>query len=243
MNAVLVTGASSGIGRATAELLLQGGARVALCGRRQALLAEVAAPFAERTAVIACDLGDPAQRDGLLERARNALGNLDGLVHAAGNVHHQHLGAIDDASLQQQLAVNLIATLRLCEQALETLEDGGSVVLLGSTLAHRPIDTSSVYSASKAAIVAMMKTVARRGAARGICVNAVSPGVVDTPMVRQARPDQQDVEQILAELSALHPLGRLGTPHDIAEAIRFLLSAKWMTGSELIIDGGLMLNN
>lgn len=228
---VLITGGGTGIGRAVGEMLLRGGGQVAVAGRRREPLESLARAFPGRVVVLAADVADAAGRTGLVRRASEALGGLDGLVCAAGVVRHQAPGQIDDAALAEQLAVNLVAPLRLCEDALEVLEPGGGIVLVASTLALRPVVTSGVYSASKAGLLALVPVLAQAGARRAVRVNAVSPGVVDTAMIDRAR---------VAALVDLHPLGRLGTPDDVAGAIVHLLGAPWTTGTNLVIDGGLL---
>jgi NAD(P)-dependent dehydrogenase (short-subunit alcohol dehydrogenase family) len=123
--------------------------------------------------------------------------------------------------------------MRLGEEALQELEDGGAMVLLSSTLAERPIATSAVYSATKAGLQAMGKVLAAQGAQRSLRVNSLCLGVVETPMV------SGDAAR-LAAVEKLHPLG-LGKPSDVASAIVWLLGAPWMTGSEILLDGGLLL--
>lgn len=252
MRRVLVTGASSGIGRAVAEALLARGAQVALVGRRRDRLEEIAAAAAGRTAVLVADLARPGEADGLCARARDLLGGLDGLVCAAGVVHHQRPGAIEEGALREQLEVNLVAPLRLGEEALSVLEPGGAVVYVASNLAHRPIETSAVYSATKAGLLAAMRALAIAGARCDVRFNAVSPGIVDTEMVRKLRltpgesvPEgvayERRVQEQLEGLRALVPLGRLGRPEEIAAAVLHLLGAPWITGSDWIVDGGGLL--
>lgn len=229
---VLVVGGGSGIGRAVAEAVLARGGDVAVAGRRAALLDALAGAHPGRAHALPCDVADPAQRGGLLSRARNALGGLDGLVYAAGVAVHEEPRRIGDDSLRAQLEVNLVAPLRLFEDGLELVDDGGAMVYLSSTLALRPVRTSAAYSASKAGMVAALRALALAGAARGLRVNAVAPGLVDTDMLagRDGR-----------ALAALHPLGRLGAPHEIAAEVLHLLAAPWTTGAQIVVDGGLLL--
>jgi 3-oxoacyl-[acyl-carrier protein] reductase len=228
---VLVTGGGSGIGLAVAEAVLAAGGQVAVTGRRPEPLQALARAHPGRVHALPGDLCDPTFRDRVVDTARAALGGLDGLVHSAGVVFHQLPGQIDEAALRAQLELNLVAPLRLGAHALEALEPGGGMVFVSSTLAHRPLATSAVYSASKAGLLAVMKTLAVAGAPRQIRANAVSPGGVQTGMIH----GREDA------LSALHPLGRLGTPAEVASAILHLLTAPWTTGTELVIDGGLLL--
>lgn len=244
---VLVTGGGSGIGRAVAQALLEDGAQVVVTGRRAEALAAIAGAIP-----LSCDVTDPAARQGLLARAKELLGGLDGFVHCAGAVVHQPFGHIDEASLRRQLEVNLVAPLRLGEEALEVLEPGGGMVFVASTLALRPLPTSAVYSAAKAGLIAAMKALAISGAPRRVRANAVLPGIVDTDMVRtvrlapgEAMPEGEALRTRLdaqmAKLSALHPLGRMGEVGEVAAAIIHLLQAPWTTGAELVVDGGLLL--
>lgn len=249
---VLITGGGSGIGRAVAEALLHAGGSVAVTGRRPEPLQALAAAFPGRAFALPCDVASPSERAGLLQRAKALLGGLDGFVHSAGTVVHQPPGHIDEAALRAQLEVNLVAPLRLGEEALEVLEPGGGMVFVASTLAVRPILTSAAYSAAKAGLLQVVKVLALAGAARQVRANAVLPGVVDTEMVRELRlkpgeapPSEAEasarLESQLAGLRSLHPLGRLGRPGEVAEAVLHLLSAAWTTGAELTVDGGLML--
>lgn len=227
---VLVTGGGTGIGAAIAEAVARAGGRVAVAGRREEPLVRLAQRD-EGAVALPCDVADVHARGNLLARAKDALGGLDGFVHCAGLVVHQPFGQIDEQALRDQLEVNLVAPLRLAEQALTTLEDGGAMLFITSTLAQRPVPTSAVYSAAKAGLSSLVRTLAPVAATRGIRVNAISPGIVETDMVAQ-----RDLES----LRLLHPLGRLGQPADVAAAALHLLEASWITGSELVVDGGLL---
>lgn len=227
-----MTGGGSGIGRAVALAVLAEGGSVVVVGRRSGPLDALAAAHPGRLHAIALDLSDEAARGGLCARAAALLGGLDGFVHSAGAVVHEAPGAISDAALRAQLELNLVAPLRLGEEALNILSPGGGMVFVSTTLAFRPVATSAVYSAAKAGLSAVMKTLALAGASRGIRANCVLPGVIDTEMI--AGRDK-------ASLLALHPLGRLGTPEDVASTVLHLLKAKWMTGSDVVLDGGLLL--
>lgn len=249
---MLVTGAGTGIGRAVAEALLQGGGTVVALGRREAPLRSLAEAYPGKVHVLSRDLGDARARTGIVARAAELAGSLDGFVHSAGIVVHQPPGSIDDDHLRQQIEVNLIAPLRLGEEALQILEPGGAMVFVSSTLAERPLSTSAAYSASKAGMVAAMKSLALAGAPRRIRASAVSPGLVDTDMIRTLRTDpgepvpqgdehERRLAAQLVALRTLHPLGRLGTPEDVAAGVIHLLGAAWVTGTNLLVDGGLML--
>ena len=232
---VLVTGASRGIGRAVCERLLGRGASVAAVARGAALLADLRSKAPNRVHTIACDLADPEARHGLAQRARDALGGLDAVVAAAGVVAHQPPGAISERSLREQLEIDLVAPLRLGEEALSVLDEGGAMVFVSSTLALRPIASSAVYSAAKAGLQAAARSFALAGAPRRLRVNVVCPGVVDTDMLA-ARPEKER-----AFLQSLAPLGGVAQPDEIADAIAYLLDAPHTTGATLVVDGGTLL--
>jgi len=248
---VLVTGGGTGIGLAVCEALLAAGGSVVAVGRRAGPLEALAARHPGRAHALACDVADAAGREGLLQRAAQLLGGLDGFVHSAGAAVHQPPGHITDEALHSQLEVNLVAPLRLGEQALDVLAPGGGMVFVSSTLAHKPVVTSAAYSASKAGLQQVVKVLALAGTARRVRANAVLPGVVDTDLVRTPRlhpgepplgeaEAKKRVEEQLAALAALHPLG-LGQPAHVAEAVVHLLGAPWTTGAEFVVDGGLLL--
>lgn len=238
MRCVVVTGATSGIGRATAQMLIQRGSRVVVSGRRVDLLDSLVALAPDRVDALPCDLRQPDAVGTLLKEAAQRLGRLDGIVHSAGIIEHVRLPEVTPEMLQEHLDLHLLAPFRMYRGALELMADGGAVVVVSSTLATRPIVTSAAYSAAKAGALASLKVAALEGAPAGIRFNAVSPGLVDTPMVRASRPDAADGS--LEQLADLHPLKRLGRPEEVAEAILYLLGAQWVTGTELVIDGGLM---
>ncbi|MFL5346585.1 MAG: SDR family NAD(P)-dependent oxidoreductase [Hyalangium sp.] len=249
---VLITGGGTGIGRAVAEAVLRAGGSVVVTGRRPEPLEAVVAAFPGRVHALPCDIASVSEREGLLSRASALLGGLEGFVHCAGIVEHQPPGHIDEASLRAQLEVNLVAPLRLGEQALQVLEPGGGMVFVSSTLAVRALETSAVYSAAKAGVLQLMRSLALAGAPRRVRANAVLPGVVDTDMVRTLRlapgePMPSEPERTarmgaqLERLRALQPLGRLGRPEDVAEAVLYLLGAPWTTGAEMVVDGGILL--
>ncbi|MFL5321800.1 MAG: SDR family NAD(P)-dependent oxidoreductase [Myxococcaceae bacterium] len=246
---VLVTGGGTGIGKAVAEAVVERGGSVVIVGRRREVLESIARG---RMKFLVCDVAFEADREGLLSKAKKLLGGLDGFVHSAGAVVHEPPGHISEEALRSQIEVNLVAPLRLGEQALSVLPRGGSMVFISSTLAMRPIVTSAAYSASKAGMLQVMKTLALAGAPKGIRANAVLPGLVDTEMIRELRlspgekkPNGKELKRRLdaqmKALASLHPLGRLGTPEDVAGTVLHLLTASWVTGSEIVVDGGLLL--
>lgn len=248
---LIVTGASRGIGRAVAAALLARGDAVALIARDEQALTAVASAAPERAHCLVADLAEPRQAEESVERAAAALGGLDGLVCCAGIVRYEFVGGISRSELTAQLAVNFLAPVLASQRAAALMSSGGSIVHLASTLALQPAPGTLGYAAAKAALLAAVKTLAAELAPQGVRVNAVAPGGVDTDMIRVPRlaPGEPPpvgeslTARVTAELSALrslHPLGRLGAPTDISAAVLFLLDAQWITGTVLLIDGGLL---
>jgi NAD(P)-dependent dehydrogenase (short-subunit alcohol dehydrogenase family) len=174
------------------------------------------------------------------------------LVNCAGIVLYEPVGAIGLESAESQLRVNFVAPLLLSQAVAERMRGrGGAIVNVSSTLAERVAPSTAVYAASKAALNTLTKSLALELASAGIRVNAVLAGGVDTDMLRipRLRPGEsltqveidKRVESQLAALQALHPLGRLGKPEEVAAVILALLDQPWQTGSLVTIDGGLSI--
>ncbi|MDN2578657.1 glucose 1-dehydrogenase [Aquibium sp. ELW1220] len=238
--AVLVTGGSRGIGAAVARRFGSLGAHVAVGYRSgrdaaEALAAEIVAAGGTAVAV-AGDVAVPSQAQAMVTRAHDAFGRLDVLVNAAGVGPYLPLAEIDEAHCRAIFDTNVLGTIMLTQAAAPLLPSpGGRIVHFASRLAFNPIPTSSVYSASKAAVVTLVHGFARELGPRGITVNAVAPGVIETDMTADILRERG--EQILAAT----PLRRIGQPDDIAGVVTFLASADagWVTGRTIIADGGL----
>jgi NAD(P)-dependent dehydrogenase (short-subunit alcohol dehydrogenase family) len=240
---VLVTGATSGIGLAVTAALLERGASVVAVGRQLDALTGLMALHRDRLEPLRANLTDGAEVRFVVPRALER-GPLTGFVSAAGVARHEGLGAIAERSFREQFEVNTFAPMRLGEELVGKLESGGAMVFVASTLAHRPVPTSYVYSATKAALLSAVRSLAAAGAPRGVRVSAVTPGVVETPMARAPRAgeaSEADVAARMQALAALHPLGRVGRAEEIAQAVLHLLDAPWTTGAELVVDGGLSI--
>ena len=237
--AVLVTGATSGIGWAIARRCAVEGANVLATGRNEARLAELAEEYPP-IAVHPADLTEAGAADGCAATAVSRFGRLDGLVHSAGIVRRgEDIRDTTDEQWSLMRDINLDATFRLARACLREMapRGGGSAVLVGSQLAHVAAPGYASYCAVKGGMEALVRALAVDFGPSGIRVNSLTPGLVQTPLAYVGRPDFDDqIDAIAARL----PLRRIGQPEDMAGPAVFLLSddSAWMTGQSLVVDGG-----
>ncbi|NED96043.1 glucose 1-dehydrogenase [Phytoactinopolyspora alkaliphila] len=235
----LITGGSSGMGLATARRLLSEGARVIITGRDQARLDAAVKELdgAERVHAVRADVASVADAERLASIARDRYGRLDVVFANAGVASFQPAAEVTEAEFDRVVAVNLKGVFFTVQQAMPLLADDAAIVINASWTLHRGLATASLYAATKAAVHSLTRTFAVELGPRGIRVNSVSPGYIDTAMYRAAiSPDDEPgiISQIIA--------GRLGTSDDVADAVAFLASrdASYINGQDLIIDGGLV---
>jgi 3-oxoacyl-[acyl-carrier protein] reductase len=235
----LVTGASGGIGAAIARALHTQGAIVALSGTRRDALETLAAELGERAHVCPADLRDAAEPDTLVEAAEAAGGPLHILVNNAGMTRDMLALRMRDADWQMVLDVDLSAPFRLARAALRGMlrRRAGRIINISSIVGATGNAGQANYAAAKAGLVGMSKALAQEVASRGITVNVVAPGFIDTAMTA-ALPEQQRMK-----LAESIPLGRLGQPTDVAAAVAYLASdeAGWVTGATLHVNGGMAM--
>jgi NAD(P)-dependent dehydrogenase (short-subunit alcohol dehydrogenase family) len=242
----LVTGAASGIGLATARLFRAEGAAVALVDRDEdrldAVTDELAATDGPTVAAVPADVADAESVEAAVTAAGVVLGGLDGLVCCAGVDLLKPFAEMTGADWQRVLAVNLNGPFNTCLAALPLMRraGGGTIVHVASGAALRPLPSRTAYCASKAGLVMFAKSLAVDLAPDGIRVNAICPGIVETPMFRQSVDPMDDPEAELAKILDRYLIKRIGRPLDIANAALFLSceESAQVTGSALAVDGG-----
>jgi NAD(P)-dependent dehydrogenase (short-subunit alcohol dehydrogenase family) len=241
---VVVTGATSGIGRATAEAFARESASIVLVGRNESVLKETEAivrASGGKAAACAVDLTLPVSADTVVKAALDAYGQIDVLVNAAGVIASGTLEQTTDAIWDEMIAVNLSAPFRLMRAAAPYLRARrGAVVNVSSVNGLRSFPGVLAYCVSKAGVDHLTRCAAIEMAPLGVRVNAVNPGVTVTNLHRRSGMDEERYAAFLERSKETHPLGRPGKPDEIAELIVFLASerAAWMTGETIPIDGG-----
>ena len=237
--AALVTGASGGIGGEIARALHAAGATVGLSGTREAPLQELAASLGERAHVLPCNLGDPEAVDALPKQAAEAMGSVDILVNNAGITRDNLFMRMSDAEWQDVIDVNLTATFKLCKGVLRGMMKArwGRIVNISSVVGATGNPGQGNYAAAKAGMVGMSKSLAYEVASRGITVNCIAPGFIETAMTGKLTEDQKS--GILGQI----PMGRMGSAAEIASATLYLASpeAGYTTGTTLHVNGGMAM--
>jgi 3-oxoacyl-[acyl-carrier protein] reductase len=235
----LVTGATGGIGGAIARGLHQQGAVVALSGTRKEVLDELASALKERVHVLPCDLSDKDQVEALVPKAEEVMGKLDILVANAGVTKDNLFVQLRDEDWDAVININLTATFRLSRAAMKTMmrRRFGRIIGITSVVGVTGNPGQSNYTAAKAGMIGMMKSIAKEYARRGVTANCVAPGFIATAMTDKLNDKQREA------ILQMVPSGRLGTPDDIASAVIYLASdeASYVTGQTLHVNGGMAM--
>ncbi|WP_299830542.1 3-oxoacyl-[acyl-carrier-protein] reductase [uncultured Roseobacter sp.] len=235
----LVTGASGGIGAEIARLLHGAGATVGLSGTRVDPLETLAGELGDRAHVLPCNLSDMAAVEALPKQAAEAMGSVDILVNNAGITRDNLFMRMSDEEWQSVLDVNLTATFKLCKGVMRGMMKArwGRIVNISSVVGATGNPGQANYAASKAGMVGMSKSLAYEVASRGITVNAVAPGFIETAMTDKLTDDQKS--GIMGQI----PAGRMGTPAEIGAAVLYLASpeAGYVTGTTLHVNGGMAM--
>ena len=237
----VITGGNSGIGRAIAETFANEGAHVVISGRNNATLQTAAEAIGNGTLTVQADVTNLTDLDDLFEAVRERYGRIDVLVVNAGGGAVRPLEAADEAHFDSVSDVNFKGAFFTVQKALPLLADGAAILFTTSIANVRGFAGMSVYAATKAAVRSLARTFAAELAPRGIRVNALSPGPVDTPIFDRLGLSEEQTAEAKSSFVSQIPLGRIGTADEMARAALFLVSddASFVTGAELAADGGL----
>jgi NAD(P)-dependent dehydrogenase (short-subunit alcohol dehydrogenase family) len=236
----LITGGNSGIGLATAKQFVNEGAYVFITGRRQSELDVAVKRIGKSVTAVQGDVSNLGDLDRLFAQIKREKGRLDIVFANAGVATYAPFGTITEEHYDSIFNINVKGLLFTVQKALPLLPDGASVILNASIVASKGFSSNSVYSATKAAVRSFARTWTTDLKDRRIRVNAVSPGPIETPGLNNLLASSGAGEERLKMLSNNVPLGRLGTPDEIAKAVVFLASddSSYVTGTELFVDGG-----
>lgn len=238
---VLVTGGSSGIGLATAQAFAAEGARVVITGRDATALEQAKATLGDGALAIRNDAGDLAAAKSLAVALADAGINLDAVFINAGIAQFAAYPDVDEALWDRTFDTNVKGAYFSLQALLPRLNAGASIVINGSINARIGMPNSSVYAASKAALISLAKTLSAELLPRGVRVNVVSPGPVGTPLYGKLGMDAATLEATAAQIQGQIPLGRFGTPEEIASTVLHLAAPEsaFIVGTEIIADGGM----
>ena len=237
----VVTGGSSGIGLAAAQTFASEGAQVFITGRRQNELDAAVKQIGKNAIGVQGDVSNLADLDRLYDQVKSQHARIDVLFANAGGGDFVALGSITEEQFDKTFSINVKGLLFSVQKALPLFQDGGSIILNGSVAGSKGLESFSVYSATKAAVRSFARTWTTDLKARGIRVNVISPGPIDTPIFNSMGASKEELDQLKTNLALPVPMGRMGRPEEVAKAALFLASAdsSFVTGVELFVDGGM----
>jgi NAD(P)-dependent dehydrogenase (short-subunit alcohol dehydrogenase family) len=238
---VLVTGGTSGIGLEAAKLFRDEGAKVVVIGSDARRLKEAEAVLGETAIALRADLRDPAQIDRVIAEVVETHGRIDVVFANAGAGKAAPLEAVTREQIDEQFGLNFNGLFFTIQKAVAHLGHGGSIVVTTSFLNAVGTPGLSILSATKAAVRSLVRSLGAELAPRGIRINAVSPGPIDTPFATKMGIPEADLQKVGETLTAAVPLKRFGSPLEVAKAVLFLASddSSFVTGTELVVDGGM----
>jgi NAD(P)-dependent dehydrogenase (short-subunit alcohol dehydrogenase family) len=237
----VVTGGNSGIGLATAKRLQEEGAKVAISGRSQKTLDEAVKTVGNGVLAVQSDVSELGDLDKLYSEVSQKLGKIDVLFVNAGVAKFAPLAETSEKLYDEQFDINIKGAYFTIQKALPLLNDGASIILNTSVVDSTGTPGASAYAATKAALRSLARTAASELAGRGIRVNTVAPGPIETPIFEKTGLPKEALEQFAKETVANVPMKRFGQPEEVAATVAFLASrdASYITGVEINVDGGL----
>ena len=237
----VITGGSSGIGLATAQRFVDEGAYVFIVGRRQSELDKAVQQIGRNVTAVQADVTKLDDLDRLFSIVRQERGKIDVLFANSGSIEHRTLDEISPEHYDATFSVNVRGLIFTVQKALPLMSVGSSIILTSSIAGVKGLPAHDTYSAAKAAVRSLARTWTIELKDRGIRVNAVSPGAIDTPIIESQVSTAAEADELRARFAAATPLGRIGRPEEIASAVLFLASedSSFVAGIDLFVDGGL----
>jgi NAD(P)-dependent dehydrogenase (short-subunit alcohol dehydrogenase family) len=237
----LITGGTTGIGRATAELFIEHGARVAITGQDARRVADAARALGPNAIGIRADVSVASDMDELARQLKAHFGQIDIVFANAGVAKPRPLGDVDEAHIDEQIGVNVKGVLYTVQKTLPLLRKPASIILTGSTVAEQGTAGLSVYAATKAAVRSLARSLSAELNPQGVRVNVVSPGPIETPIFGKMGMPDAAVQAWAGEITGKVPMGRFGQPSEVAKAVLFLASddSSYMLGENILVDGGM----
>ncbi len=236
----VITGGNSGIGFATAKLFAEEGAKVIITGRRKDAVSEAIKNLGDGIVGMTSDSSKVNEIDGLYNKIDKLYGKIDVLFLNAGVGTFEPLEQVTEATYDRQMNTNLKGLFFNVQKALPLLKDGGSIILTTSTADQKGFPNTSVYSATKAAVRSLARTLSAELLPRGIRVNSIAPGPIETPIFDKLGFPEEAVAEVKEQFTSMIPMQRMGTPKEIAKGALFLASddSSYIAGIDLSIDGG-----
>ncbi|MBI1343540.1 MAG: SDR family oxidoreductase [Terrimonas sp.] len=237
----VITGGNSGIGLATARAFVREGAKVVIFGRDQKTLDAAAAELGNHSIAVKGDVTRPADLDRLYSKTREVFGKVDILFANAGVALFAPFGQTDEQLFDTNMDVNVKGTFLTVQKAIPELNENASIILNTSVVNVKGFPGTSAYSASKAALRSLVRTLATELVGQKVRVNAVSPGPIDTPIYGRLGLPAEAVQEMSKGFESINPMKRFGHPDEVANTVLFFASedASYITGSEIAVDGGL----
>ena len=238
----LITGGNSGIGLATAKLFIQEGAKVVITGRRQEALDEAEKELGSNVKTILANASDIHKAKSVVEETVDTFGKIDVLFLNAGIAHFAPISEITEEHFDSHFDTNVKGPFFLIKEAVAHLNDGGVIISNTSIVAQKGFDGSGVYSATKGALRSLTRVLASELKSRGIRAVSVAPGPIATPIYDKMGMPEEAIKEMGAGFAQQVPLGRFGTPEELANTVLFLATdATFINGVNLEVDGGLSL--
>ena len=237
----LITGGTTGIGLATAKLFLQEGARIAIVGQDEARVAEAAKTLGPSAIALRATVASADDMARVANRLKAEFGHLDVVFANAGIAQPMAFTDIDDANIEEQIGVNFKGVIYTVQKMLPLLNNPSSVILTSTTMIEQGVSGMSIYTATKAAVRSLARTLSAELISRGIRVNAISPGLIETPIYGKLGLPAEAVKEWAGELITKVPAARFGQAEEVAKAVLFMASddSSYMVGENLLFDGGM----